>query len=128
MTQTLKEAKKRIPSQRDKIIKLLKESGEQGATNKELQNICIRWDARVRELYQLGYVIEVNPIGNGVYNYKLVSEPETTVEKPKKAIEILIHKINKKYDGEINSDDLNNLLESEGLQVVRKYGSHKKSK
>lgn len=127
MTDTLLEAKERIPNQREKILNLLRNAGEKGVTNKQFQDVFIRWDARVRELYQMGYKIENEPLGNGIYNYKLISEPERVAKKPKKAIELLIDKINNTYDGKVEAETLRDLLAEEGLQVVRKYGSHKKS-
>lgn len=128
MTDTLLEAKERIPNQREKILNLLRNAGEKGITNKQFQDVCIRWDARVRELYQQGYVIKNESLGNGLYKYILVFEPETIAEKPKKAIELLISKINNTYNGRIDTESLSSLLEAEGLQVVRKHGAHKKTK
>ncbi|PAD70565.1 hypothetical protein CHH83_01820 [Bacillus sp. 7586-K] len=128
MTTTLKEASERIPTQREKILNLLRNAADKGITNQQFQNVCIRWDARVRELYQQGYVIENESLGNGVYKYILVSEPETIADKPKKAIELLISKINNTYNGKIDTESLSSLLEAEGLQVVRKHGAHKITK
>lgn len=127
MKDTFQEAKERIPNQREKILNLLRNAAEKGITNKQFQDVCIRWDARVRELYQMGYIIENIPLGNGLHTYRLISEPETIAKKPKKAIELLISKINNTYDGKVDTETLRSLLKAEGLQVVRKYGSHKKS-
>ena len=54
------EAKERIPSQIEKIINLLKESGEEGATNIQLSNISLKYATRISELRSKGYEIETS--------------------------------------------------------------------
>jgi hypothetical protein len=104
---------------------MLRNAGENGLTNTQLKDFCIRWDARVRELYQKGYVIEVVSLGNGVYQYVLKSEPEVVPPKPQKAIHMLMEEIQQRFDGSVTSSELMELLKDKGLNIVRKHGAHK---
>ena len=52
------EAQNRIPSQIEKIVSRLREAGEDGVTSADLSEICLRYGARLSELYMRGYRIE----------------------------------------------------------------------
>ena len=69
------ETLKRIPSQIEKIINLLKESGEEGATNIALCAISFKYDARLSELRRKGYEIETLYDGKGIFRYVLKKIP-----------------------------------------------------
>lgn len=125
MSTTLEEAKPRTPSQKQQIITLLRSYGSTGVTNKELQEICIRWTARISELYSEGYVIENVHLGNGLYNYTLVSEPKKKNNFKLAALDILLAEIKKK--GLVSSNDLQVILEDQKLNIHRRSGSHKQS-
>lgn len=124
MTKAYKEAQPRIPSQRERILEALRNSGKDGVLNTELQKIAIRWIARVQELYQQGYKIDVTLVGNGVYKYTLIEEPDVIL-KPKKAMDIFFEKAKQSYGEQLSLDQLKTLLSEEGLHIVRKVGSFK---
>lgn len=128
VTTMQKDMKVKRKSQREKILDMLRGAGEQGVTNSSFQKVCIRWDARMRELYQEGYKIKVEPINEGgVYRYTLLEEPEEKLGKPKKAMEVLISEIQKNHGGVISADDLAMLVKKKRLNVVRAFGYHKKA-
>jgi hypothetical protein len=127
MSKTLNEARERIPTQKEKVLNSLRKAGESGLLNTDLLKISVRWSSRVQELYQEGYKIEHELVGNGVYRYRLISEPEVKKPKPKKATQVLIDKVNSIFDGSVTSEQLSQLLDSEGFNIVRKIGAHKLS-
>ncbi len=67
----------RSPSQRSKIISLLRERGKQGALNYELARIGLRYSSRLRECRIQGFKIETDHICEDLYRYRLVEEPVT---------------------------------------------------
>jgi hypothetical protein len=119
------EAKQRTPNQREKILKLLRAAGSEGLTNVALKDVCVRWSSRIQELYQEGYTIDVIPVKNGIYKYIFISEPEVKRSKPKQAVSLVVSEIDGRYDGTITSEDLQTLLDSMGMKIVRKIGTHK---
>lgn len=124
MTKTLNEAKPRIPSQRDRILEALRIGGKDGVYNTDLQKIAIRWIARMQELYQQGYKVSVTLVGDGVYKYTLLEEPEVLL-KHKRAMDIFFDKVETSYDDQITVDQFRSLLDKEGFHIVRKNGSYK---
>lgn len=53
-----------------KILALLKRKAK--VTNRELNQICFRYGARIYDLRKLGYVIETNREGLGYFSFKLI--------------------------------------------------------
>ncbi|MWV43069.1 hypothetical protein GRF59_05450 [Paenibacillus sp. HJL G12] len=122
-TTTIKEATKRSPSQRIRVLTALRNAGSKGITNVELQEISLRWQARLSELYKQGYRLALQNWGDGVYNYTLIHEPDTIHPEPRRAIQVLISEIENKFSGNVTTSQLMDLLNSNGLQVGRKPGS-----
>lgn len=120
------ETKERAESQRTKILNALRMKGLDGVTNVMLAEIAMRYNARLQELYQQGYVIDVKEQPNGITKYKLISEPEVPKKKPEDALSLLIKEINNTYDGVVRSEDLIQLLEDNDFTVRRKIGSFNK--
>ena len=118
------EAQERIPSQREKIINLLKEAGEEGITNKELNKIGFRFGARIQELHKLGYLIETTSIKKGLYNYVLKSEPCINKYFPNAAEEIY-NIIEDQFENAITADQLKNLLDMKFFYIIRKPNWYK---
>ncbi|MCA1064421.1 hypothetical protein QTG56_22660 (plasmid) [Rossellomorea sp. AcN35-11] len=115
-------------NQRDKVLELLRTAGENGVPNTRFKEVSIRWDARVRELYQEGYKIKVEPMNEkGVFLYTLLEEPAKKLGKPKHALDVLIAEINKQHKGVITSEDLAELVRKKRLNVVRAFGYHKRA-
>ncbi|EPC8411012.1 hypothetical protein ACR3AM_005420 [Bacillus thuringiensis] len=78
---------------REQILKRLRNRGEGGATNAELSHISLRYGAHLGTLYQLGYKIEKESLGEGLYRYILKEEPEEGFAKMPKALEALKQKL-----------------------------------
>lgn len=58
----------------DRIYELLKRKGKYGATNKELNRICLRYSARIHELRQSGLHIVSKAMKSGEYRFYLIGE------------------------------------------------------
>lgn len=117
--------KERIPTQREKILNLLREAGSKGVTNSYMSKIALNYKARIQELYEKGYVIEVESLKRGLFRYTLLEEPESVQEKPPRAIDVLKQNIHVKYGGAITSEQLESILDNMNFQVVRRSGFHK---
>lgn len=120
------ETKERAKSQRSKILNALRMEGLDGVTNVVLSSIGLRYNARLQELYQQGYVIEKTESSGGITKYKLISEPDVPNKKPEDALSLLIKEIDNTYDGVVRSEDLIQLLEDKEFTVRRKIGSFNK--
>jgi hypothetical protein len=70
----------RRPSQRDRILDLLRERGSAGATNVELNAICYRYGGRLFELRKCGFTIRTESLGGGLFKFYLMAEPATVSE------------------------------------------------
>jgi hypothetical protein len=122
-----KDSVKRAPSQRETILNKLREAGVNGVLNLELVDICIGYRSRIAELYQMGYKIDCDNVEKGAVIYTLRSEPATPITNVPTAISVLTNEINDR-GGIIDTEDLIELLGDLNFNVVRKHGSHKKSK
>ena len=117
---TLLEAKHRIPTQRERIVELLKERGELGATNAELSRIALCYQTRVFELVEQGYEIKLENLGKGLVKYVLVKEPDAPVAPRKPIRDIVVEEINENYGGLMDVSSLYELLEKCNAMVSRK--------
>jgi hypothetical protein len=60
----------RLETQCRKILQLLKDRGNQGATNAELSRIALKYTSRISDLRDSGHDIRCQAEGsNGVYRY-----------------------------------------------------------
>lgn len=121
------ESKKRAPSQRKKILDVLRKAGVNGVLNSELVEICIGYRSRIAELYKIGYKIRVDHVEKGVCIYTLEHEPQIEKNKQKPAIDILVSIINSENDGKVTSNELVKLLNDQGFNITRKHGWYKRS-
>lgn len=117
------EALKRIPSQTEKIINLLKEAGPNGVTNVELAAITFKYDARISELRMKGYIIETVYVGKSVYKYVLKKIPSNHDNFRSATDQVLLDV----YDqfGEKVSKYLSNYFDQNHFHVTRKSGWYK---
>ncbi|MEX3625155.1 hypothetical protein [Viridibacillus arvi] len=123
----LKEAVKRAPSQRERILGELRKAGKNGVLNTDLVKLCIRYTGRLAELYQMGYKIKVEYVEKGVCIYTLLEEPVSPIKSVPTAISVLVGEIEETYRGAITAENLVSLLQEMNFNVVRKCGSHKLS-
>jgi hypothetical protein len=63
----------RSPAQRQRILALLQERGADGITNSELNRVCFRYGARIRELRRAGHNIRTDNLGDGLFRFVLGS-------------------------------------------------------
>jgi len=120
------QTKQRTLNQKDKILELLRENKANGVTNTQLSKIAYRYNARMQELYQLGYVIDTEYKTNGVTTYRLIEEPKIERKDVPDAIELLVKEI--QHNGnKVTSDDLINMLNNLNLTVRRKINTVKKT-
>lgn len=124
MSFSYEEARKRIPTQLEKIVNFLKDVGEDGATNKELSQICLQYDARVSDLRRKGFEIDVQSFGKGLYKYFLIKTPSQE-QFFQNANDITFETIEKHYGGLISTFDLKMLLDRNGFHIIRKHGWYK---
>ncbi len=71
---------KKALSQRDEILRLLRERGPAGATNMELNEKCFRYGARLWELRREGHSIRTENRGDGVFVFILDTQPSKAPE------------------------------------------------
>lgn len=119
MNEFFEEAKKRMPTQKEMILNALREVGQEGLTNEELNKISYRYSDRIYQLKTAGYVIDVELIGRGLTKYTLQEGMLNKVDK-RSGIEVVKDEIDSKYDGKVTPEQLSSLIESLGLNVVRK--------
>ena len=120
-------ARERIPSQTERMIKLLREAGEDGVTNHALSRISLKYDSRISELRMRGYEIETSHEKKGVYKYILKKAPSTDSLYLNATDEILML-IDTDFGGTIQSKELKSLLELMHFHITRKSGWYKHQK
>lgn len=76
MSREYEDALNRIPTQRQKILNLLRDAGETGVTNKELSDVSLQYSARIHELRKAGCIIDHDKTDiSGIYRYYLRKLP-----------------------------------------------------
>lgn len=118
------DARQRIPSQTERMIKLLREAGENGVTNHALSKISLKYDSRISELRMRGYEIETTHEKKGVYKYILKKTPSADSLYLNATDEILML-IDTDFGGNIQSKELKSLLELMHFHITRKSGWYK---
>jgi hypothetical protein len=116
----IKMSNDRITGKRSEILFALKQAGSRGITNVDLSKFALRYGGYLGALYEQGYKIDKEHLGNGVFRYTLISEPKEHVEKPK-AIDVLFEKIGGKF---VTVEDLKTMFEDIGLSIRYKAGTH----
>ena len=118
------EARKRIPSQTERMIKLLREAGADGVTNHQLAQISLKYDSRISELRMRGYEIETTHEKKGVYKYILKKAPSIDTIYLNATDETLMI-IDTEFGGTIQRKELESLLELMHFHITRKSGWYK---
>lgn len=73
---------RRSPTQREKIINLLRQRGRAGAFNSDLVRIAYRYSSRLREIRLMGFEVSTQYVREGVFRYVLEREPEVVKPLP----------------------------------------------
>lgn len=116
---------KRQARKREQVLYALKEKGSLGITNVELSDISLRYGAHLGKLYELGYEIRKESLGEGLFNYTLKSEPPKDFVSKKKAMEVLMEAV--KEEEIIDAEKLEQMLDDLGIMVKYKANTHKQS-
>lgn len=125
MTTTIhKEAKKRLPSQKETILRLLREAGTTGVTNVRLTKVALRYGAPLGALYQDGYKIETINLGDGLVKYILRGEPNADEKKKEKSTDLFEGALITRFGVEAK-DDILELMDKLNLTVKYKAGTFK---
>lgn len=117
-----REEKERIENKTTQVLNALRQAGEDGLTNAELSRIALRYGGHLGELYRDGYKIDKVSLGNGLYNYILISEPETIVTR-EKAIDKLFKAVNKR--GFVDAETLQRIMDANDITVRYKANTYK---
>lgn len=117
-----KKEKQRIAKKKDMILQALRNAGKYGVTNAELSKIALRYGGYLGKLYEEGYVIEKESLGDGLYNYVLIKEPSTIIVR-EKAINRLISEVSKR--GTINSAELIAIMDEINVAVKYKANTYR---
>jgi hypothetical protein len=113
---------KRIAKKKEQILNALRNAGEIGITNAQLSKIALRYGGHLGKLYEEGYKIDKESLGDGLYNYTLVSEPETIIIR-EKALDVLLSQV--KELGSVSSEELYGLLNVNNISVKYKANTYK---
>jgi hypothetical protein len=65
------EFSERSPAQREQILAILQERGQEGVRNTELNNVCFRYGARIHELRKAGHKIKTVNEARGLFRFVL---------------------------------------------------------
>ena len=74
----MREATTKSASQRDKILTWLRMRGAQGVLNTELNELCMRFGARIYELRKAGYDIKTEKLDESRFRFVLVEAQVTS--------------------------------------------------
>lgn len=105
-----------------KVLQALRNAGKAGMINAELSQVALRYGGYLGTLYQEGYDITSENIGNGVWRYTLISEPKTIVKR-EKAWDVLAKKAE---EAGIKRDVLISLFNDNGITVRYVANTYKK--
>ncbi|ALA47921.1 hypothetical protein ABE137_12170 [Brevibacillus laterosporus] len=106
------------------ILAVLRNAGRTGVPNYELSKISLRYGAYLGKLYEVGYVINKESFGNGIFNYTLVKEPQQEKPELPKAEDVLLKFV--ASHGSVTQEQLGKLIKELGVSVRYKAGTHQK--
>ncbi len=113
---------KRQENKRQQILGLLRSKGLEGITNAELSKVALRYGGHLGKLYELGYKIRKDFLGEGLYKYTLVEEPSREQHDRKKAIDTLLNEVRKEEI--IDAGMLETMLNNLGITVKYKANTY----
>jgi hypothetical protein len=106
---------KRQQTKRELILGLLRSRGDKGITNAELSEISLRYGGHLGKLYELGYKIRKDALGDGLFNYTLIEEPSREIHERKSAYETLMSRV--REEEIIDASMLDSILNELGIAV-----------
>lgn len=112
----------RQSNQREKILQTLRDHKETGITNLELSYVSLRYGGHLGALYQKGFKISKESLGNGLYLYKLLEEPSEDYQGKMKAYDVLKEAL--KSTCSLDEDKFEKMMDELGLSVRYKAGTY----
>lgn len=113
---------KRQANKREQVLNLLRSRAEKGITNAELSSVSLRYGAHLGTLYQLGYKIRKDSLGDGLFLYTLIEEPSREKHDNKKAIDVLLDSVRREEI--VDAGMLETMLEELGIAVRYKPNTY----
>lgn len=113
---------KRQDNKREQVLNMLRGRGLKGITNSELSAISLRYGGHLGKLYELGYKISKESLGEGLFNYILIEEPSREKHDNKKALDVLMSEIKKEEI--IDAGMLETILNNLGIMVRYKPNTY----
>lgn len=114
------ETRKRLATQRQKIIQMLRDAGDEGVTNTEMAVVSLRYGGHINEMGRQGYKYKKMNLGGGVFRYWLLSVP-SQINIPENAHDIFMDQVEKRC-GEEMSAEVSEIFEELYFHAVRKNG------
>lgn len=114
------ETRKRLATQRQKIIQMLMDAGQDGVTNTEMSKVSLRYGGHINEMGRQGYKYTKINLGGGVFNYKLFYIP-SQIKIPENAHDIFMDTIEKRCGDEFSAE-CSEIFDELYFHVVRKNG------
>jgi len=108
---------KRLSTQRQRIIEMLKDDG---VTNAEMSQVSLRYGGHINEMGRQGYKYKKFNLGGGLFRYKLISIP-SQINIPEKAHDIFMQEVDSRL-GEDISAEISEIFDDLYFHVVRKNG------
>lgn len=112
----------RIKNKGEQIKLALRMAGNRGMTNVELSKMALRYGGYLGKLYEEGYEIDKEFLGEGVYKYTLISEPEEKVVRVS-AIDKLFKEI--EHHGVVTRKMLEKIMKDNRIAVKYKANTYK---
>jgi hypothetical protein len=111
---------KRLLTQRQKIIQMLVDAGDDGVTNAEMNKISFRYGGHINEMGRQGYKYKKMHLGGGLFRYWLISIP-SQIKIPENAHDIFMDEVETRC-GEDISAEISEIFDDLYFHVVRKNG------
>lgn len=124
MNTTYEELKKRKPTQKQRMLQMLRDAGDKGVKNIDFTRISIRYGGMLGEFYKEGYKIDTIPLDGGVVKYILCEEPTAEFKKKKDAKDAFFDSIKEKFGLEL-ANELDSIMEKINVNLRYKAGTHK---
>lgn len=111
---------KRLATQREKIIQMLIDAGDEGVTNVEMAVVSLRYGGHINEMYRQGYKMKKMNLGSGVFRYWLISRP-SQIKIPENAHDLFMDEVEKRLGADISAE-ISEIHDDLYFHTVRKNG------
>jgi hypothetical protein len=112
--------RKRLATQRQKIIQMFRDAGEDGVTNVDMSEISLRYGGHINEMYRQGYKMKKLNLGGGVFRYWLISIP-SQINIPENAHDIFMDEVESRLGADISAE-ISEIYDDLYFHCVRRNG------